>query len=893
MNNKHTHYYAFLLVCAIAFIAVSVSAQSSNLVELDGDTLVYTPFAVEGQSNAVNIIPDFSYAGYKGGGVAIPTVPVVQTLSPSGGDDTGAIQAAIDYAESLPVDGNGFRGAVLLQAGQYNIDQLFIEKSGVVLRGEGQGPDGTVLFAQLQTQHDVITIQGSGGGFDRTGSSRQDITSPYVALGSYSFDIADASGYAVGDTITIQRTPNQFWIDELGMDEATLCAGDPGCNGWTTNSYTIYHERVITAIAGNTVTVNIPIVDVMETQYGGGGIYKTSVPGRIEQCGVENLRIESYYDPNNPEDENHAWIAVRLKRTTNSWVKNVTGQYLGYGTVSITNESNFNTIQECASIDHVSQIAGARRYSFNIGDGLGNLIQRCYTREGRHDYVMGSRVTGPNVFLDNYSASTHSDIGPHQRWATGTLFDNIRGGQIRVQNRGSSGSGHGWAGNTTMFWNLLSYKQDIKVESPLGGINWGIGNTGLQQNGAGYWDNWNNPVLPRSLYLQQLEDRLGSQAVANVTIPEQLTGNIYSLLASWAGEGEFGQPTSTQAIFATADAYVRNSSTSNDNFGAVTELQIRETGAGQSRRSFLKFDLSSISGIVSEATFRVYVIDEPPSFNIQNEVHYVSDDSWSENTITWNNQPAIDTSVSLNDLPIFGEWLEVDVTALVNSVILDDGVLSLRLSGAPAASDFPPYDFASREYNATDRDPQIVYKTTGGALPVTLTRFTATAQRSANHLYWSTATELNNDRFEVQRSADARRWETLDWVSGMGTTQEPHDYRYVDKDPLPGLSYYRLKQIDYDGQYEYSPVASVRRGQAGLFEIFPNPAREQLQVRFVDTPPANARLHLRNVHGQAVQEWPVDMRDGLSLEGVRPGVYILQLESARGEVVHAERVVVQ
>lgn len=325
MEKHCTRYYWLLLACAITFTPTRVSAQSSNLVELNGDTLVYTPFAVEGQTNAVNIIPDFSYAGYKGGGVAIPTVPVVQTLSPSGGDDTGSIQAAIDYAESLPVDGNGFRGAVLLQAGQYNIDQLFIEKSGVVLRGEGQGPNGTILFAQLQTQHDVITIQGSGGGFDRMGTSRQDITTPYVALGSYSFDIVDASGYAVGDTILVRRTPNQLWIDTLGMDEATLCAGDPGCNGWTTGSYTIEHERTITAIAGNTITINIPIVDVMETQYGGGAVFKASVPGRIEQCGVENLRIESYYDPGNEEDENHAWIAVRLRRTMNSWVKNVTG----------------------------------------------------------------------------------------------------------------------------------------------------------------------------------------------------------------------------------------------------------------------------------------------------------------------------------------------------------------------------------------------------------------------------------------------------------------------------------------------------------------------------------------------------------------------------------------
>jgi len=716
MKNNSTPFLHWLsgglfLICLIS--SISATAQSSNLVFLDNGSLSYVPFAMEGQTNDVNVIPDFSYAGYRGGGVAIPTAPVVQTLSPSGGDDTPAIQAAIDYAESLPLDGNGFRGAVFLTAGRYNVDQLYIEESGVVLRGEGQGVNGTVLFAQLQTQHDVITIQGRGGGFDRQGTSQERITTSYVPLGSTSFNIADPTGYSVGDTIVVRRTPNQFWIDELGMDEATLCAGDPGgCNGWTPSSYTIDHERVITAISGNNITVNIPLVDVMEDQYGGGEVYRTSVPGRIEQCGVENLRVESYFDPNNPEDENHAWIAVRLKRTVNSWVTNVTGQYLGYGTVSITNESNFNTIQECASIDHVSEITGARRYSFNIGDGLGNLIQRCYTREGRHDLVMGSRVTGPNVFLDNYSASTHSDIGPHQRWTTGTLFDNVRGGQIRVQNRGSSGSGHGWAGNTTMFWNVVSYKSDIKVDSPLGGINWGIGNTGLEQNGAGYWDNWNNPVLPRSLYLQQLEDRLGTQAVENVTIPEQRSGDIYELLETWAGENEFGEPPSAQTLFAAEDATVRGGTSSGTNFGTADDLNIKDNDGspGGDRRSFLKFDLSGISEAVLDATLRLYVINEPPSrpYAVQNALHFVSDDSWSENSITWNNQPGEDNLISTDDVPIFGQWLEIDITALVNTEIMGDGVLSLRLSEASLDN---LYAFVSKDANATDRDPQIVYNT--------------------------------------------------------------------------------------------------------------------------------------------------------------------------------------
>ena len=88
---------------------------------------------------------DFSYAGYMGGGVAIPTVATGTTVSPSGGDDTAAIQAAIDSVSNEPLK-NGFRGAVVLAAGTFKLSgSLAIAASGVVLRGAGSGASGTTL----------------------------------------------------------------------------------------------------------------------------------------------------------------------------------------------------------------------------------------------------------------------------------------------------------------------------------------------------------------------------------------------------------------------------------------------------------------------------------------------------------------------------------------------------------------------------------------------------------------------------------------------------------------------------------------------------------------------------------------------------------------------------
>jgi hypothetical protein len=109
-----------------------------------------------------------------------------------------------------------------------------------------------------------------------------------------------------------------------------------------------------------------------------------------------------------------------------------------------------------------SLITGGRRYSFN-NDGQMNLVMNCHASEGRHDYVTGAQVCGPNVFYNCTAEKTHADIGPHHRWAVGTLYDNIfTDGEINVQDRGNWGTGHGWAGATQVIWNCTALKAAIQ-----------------------------------------------------------------------------------------------------------------------------------------------------------------------------------------------------------------------------------------------------------------------------------------------------------------------------------------------------------------------------------------------------------------------------------------------
>ncbi len=346
-----------------------------------------------------------------------------------------------------------------------------------------------------------------------------------VPVGASSFSIQNDSLFQVGDSVIVLRTPNRQWIDDIGMSEV----------GWHPDDYILEFERVITGIEGDVLQIDVPMVHSISSKYGGGEVLPRYSGRRVTQCGIEDILFTSVFI--HEEDEDHAWTAVHLKETENCWVKNVTARYFGYACVRLDNAYK-TTVENCAMLDPASLTTGDRKYSFDITKGSFNLMQRCYTRGGRHDFVTDAKVTGPNVFLDCLSDQTFSDIGPHHRYATGILFDNIRGGDMRVHNRQDAGTGHGWSGAQTMFWNLEAPFHEIKVESPVAAMNWGIGCYGGQMNGDGFWEHWGTQVLPRSLYIQQLKDRLGSQAVENITIPSQETEFFHDILRAWRGNGD-------------------------------------------------------------------------------------------------------------------------------------------------------------------------------------------------------------------------------------------------------------------------------------------------------------------------------------------------------------------
>jgi hypothetical protein len=170
-------------------------------------------------------------------------------------------------------------------------------------------------------------------------------------------------------------------------------------------------------------------------------------------------------------------------------------------------------------------------------------------------------------------------------------------------------------------------------------------------------------------------------------------------------------------------------------------------------------------------------------------------------------------------------------------------------------------------------------------LPVELIYFEAEVEEIAVQLRWATASEINNDYFQVERSSNGSDFQPVGAkIEGAGTTTEPLTYEFMDTAPLSGISYYRLKQVDFDGRYSHSDVKAVQVGKAakGEMQLFPNPTRDLLQIRWEGDQPID-KLRLLDARGQllSIDALINDKQAELNLNGLPAGMYFLELLSGK------------
>jgi hypothetical protein len=470
---------------------------------------------------------DFSHAGYKGGGVALPMVRVARTLSPLPGDTTSQIQSAIDEVSRLARGADGFRGAVVLQPGTYEVGRpVTIAASGVVLRGSGSGTGGTTIRV-TGPPHRLFDISGSGS-WQPDGQPAV-ITDKYVPCGADSFTVDTASRFHVGDAVLIRRPVTEAWVRFMEMDKLVR-DGKP--QTWIAAGTIINTDRVITSIPGSRVTLDVPLSDSFDAAYlnpPGASVVKYTFPGRIEQVGLESMRaVVPARDVPITESQ---YTLLRMNAVSDGWVRDVAVEDT-QNTITLGPTVRRVTLDN-VHIRHSVPFSGAASPADIAISGTQILVHRSSVSGKRvWPIVTQAGVTGPNVILD--FKSDEAGVAPHQRWATGLLVDRsefLNGTEkrpgIAFSNRDYAGSGHGWSVGWAVAWNV---KADyVLIQQPPGAKNWCIGCTGrptprlwdgnaiaLPEIPSETFESPGVPVAPASLYLQQLGERLGAAAVRNV-----------------------------------------------------------------------------------------------------------------------------------------------------------------------------------------------------------------------------------------------------------------------------------------------------------------------------------------------------------------------------------------
>ena len=509
-----------VLLFAIVSLSAPVSLGQSQWVHLGTDGRLQYARTPRGDQ-----VPDFSSAGYRGGGVALPAVIARLKVSPAkGSDDTPLIQAALDKVAKLAPGAHGERGAVELTAGKFHLaGTLTMHVSGVVLRGAGSAGVHATVLEMVGAPHLAIEMKGE---FQQqslgTGTS---LTDTYVPAGTTDIQVANASEIHAGDTIQIVKPVTTQWTHFKGMDHLTR-DGKPEI--WIQNDIRV--RRRVASVTRNIIRLEVPLTDSFDARLyprQHAEVTRVDLTGQIAQAGVENLRIVSPARTINYR-EDPEFDGIAMDNIVDSWLRSAALEDTT-NSVRIEQGAERLTVVDVDVHQHRPVTSSAKPFDFRI-NGSQILLDRCTGQGNKVWYVATqSRSEGPVVVL-HCRFDGDGMIEGHQRWSTGLLIDGcaVPNGEINLRNRGEMGSGHGWAIGWSVLWNNRASR--IVVQNPPGALNWSIGDAGQHASESmpvvakplgpllpsGLVESAGKPVKPDSLYLEQLRERMGPAAVTAI-----------------------------------------------------------------------------------------------------------------------------------------------------------------------------------------------------------------------------------------------------------------------------------------------------------------------------------------------------------------------------------------
>lgn len=497
------------------------AAWESALFRIDEDGR-----AVYGADWQGNRIPDFSYVGYRRGDVPIPAIETLIRLEAAGGDETQRIQDAIDRVAGEPADSDGFRGAVELGPGVFEVSgTIEVDASGVVLRGAG--PDaatGTTIRAvgvEPPRRDAVVLGSGIAGNWAaEVAGTRTRILTEVLEIGDRELQVSDPRGIAAGDTIVIVQQGTEEWMEAIDRGGTGT---DPA---WTTGSVPLVFNRYVESIEGDRLTIDAPLYMRLDAALAPAYLYKLDPRDIVHRVGLEDLSVEIV--PEDPAGGRHAQNAVALTGVADAWVRNVV----------VTGFQRSGVVLQTAGRVRIDSVVAARPahavetgylYNFAAEKAVGQvLFTRCHAADGRHHFISnGMSWTSGIVFHRTTSTGAWAPSEGHRQWSMGLLFDGHveldgprAGGSpilLGLYNRGDYGSSHGWSAVNSVAWNVDLAGGFAVIQKPPLGQNFGIGIRGGRVTGrgpfdhpSGYLEGVNREGLrPESLYEAQLAARLG------------------------------------------------------------------------------------------------------------------------------------------------------------------------------------------------------------------------------------------------------------------------------------------------------------------------------------------------------------------------------------------------
>lgn len=360
----------------------------------------------------------------------------------------------------------------------------------------------------------------------------------------------------------------------------------------------------------------------------------------------------------------------------------------------------------------------------------------------------------------------------------------------------------------------------------------------------------------------------------------------FSIIADFR-QGQFPTGAYTGAM----DAQIVGGTSATNNYGALNSISIDNNNTtysgGPPSWALLKFDISTIPAfsIINSATLTLQVTN--PSAGTYQLYEVLR--AWTEAGVSFNSFNGITnwTTAGCN-----GIGTDRNNTVLVNTIPTTTGSHSLILNAAGIAviqawvnspgnnfgfifrgTSTDGYDFNTKEHGTVNTRPRLTidYSST---LPIELLNFEAIQNRSSVEVNWQTASEINNSFFEIERSKNTDEWEVIGKVSGAGNSHSLLSYSIMDDFPLTEISYYRLKQVDFDKSFSYSKIAVVNFNSTTTIKAYPNPFSENL---FIEGLSPNDSAEMIDALGRPVliSDWAQGIKNSIDTKELNTGIYFL------------------